>query len=37
MNIHTNARLKPVGRGLMMSRIEQESWSVARAAEASSV
>ena len=37
MNIHKNARLTPVGRALMISRIEQEGWSVARAAEASGV
>jgi len=37
MNIHKNARLTPVGRALMISRIELEGWSVARAAEASGV
>lgn len=37
MNIHKNARLTPVGRALMISRIEQEGWSVAQAAEASGV
>ncbi|PVM82441.1 leucine zipper domain-containing protein, partial [Caulobacter endophyticus] len=33
MNVHENARLTPVGRALMVDRIEQ-GWSVARAAEA---
>jgi len=37
MNVHKNARLTPVGRALMIYRIEQEGWSVARAAEASGV
>jgi len=37
MNIHKNARLTPVGRALMIARIEQQGWSVARAAEASGV
>jgi transposase InsO family protein len=37
MNIHKNARLTPVGRALMICRIEQQGWSVARAAEASGV
>jgi transposase InsO family protein len=37
MNVHKNARLTPVGRALMICRIEQEGWSVARAAEAAGV
>ena len=37
MNVHKNARLTPVGRALMISRIEQQGWPVARAAEASGV
>ena len=37
MNVHKNARLTPVGRALMISRIEQQGWSVAQAAEASGV
>jgi transposase InsO family protein len=37
MNVHKNARLTPVGRALMISRIEQQGWSVARAAEAAGV
>jgi transposase InsO family protein len=37
MNIHKNARLTPVGRALMICRVEQQGWSVARAAEASGV
>ena len=37
MNMHKNARLTPVGRALMIWRIEREGWSVARAAEASGV
>ena len=37
MNVHKNARLTPIGRALMISRIEQEGWPVARAAEASGV
>lgn len=36
MNVHDNARLTPVGRGVMIARIEA-GWSVARAAEASGV
>ena len=34
MNIHHNARLTPLGRAAMISRIEVEGWSVAKAAEA---
>jgi hypothetical protein len=34
MNIHQNARLTPLGRAAMISRIETEGWSVARTAEA---
>jgi hypothetical protein len=34
MNIHQNARLTPRGRAAMISRIETEGWSVARAADA---
>lgn len=34
MNVHKNARLTPLGRAVMISRIEDEGWSVARAAEA---
>ncbi len=34
MNIHQNARLTPLGRAAMISRIEVEGWSVARTAEA---
>lgn len=37
MNVHKNARLTPVGRALMISRIEQQGWPVARAAEAAGV
>ena len=37
MNVHQNARLTPLGRAVMISRIEDEGWSVARAAEASAV
>ena len=37
MNVHKNARLTPVGRALMISRIEHQGWPVARAAEASGV
>ncbi|WP_369058233.1 IS481 family transposase [Caulobacter sp. 73W] len=37
MNVHKNARLTPVGRALMISRIEDDSWPVARAASASGV
>jgi len=36
MNVHKNARLTPLGRAVMISRIE-EGWSVRRAAEASGV
>jgi transposase InsO family protein len=35
MNVHQNARLTPLGRAVMISRIEAEGWSVARASEAS--
>ena len=34
MNIHHNARLTPLGRAAMISRIETEGWPVAKAAEA---
>lgn len=34
MNIHHNARLTPLGRAAMISRIETDGWSVAKAAEA---
>ena len=34
MNVHKNARLTPIGRAVMISRIEDEGWPVARAAEA---
>lgn len=37
MNVHKNARLTPAGRALMMSRIEQQGWAVARSAEAAGV
>lgn len=34
MNVHKNARLTPLGRAVMISRIEDEGWTVARAAQA---
>ncbi|WP_026304620.1 IS481 family transposase [Kaistia granuli] len=34
MNVHENARLTPVGRALMVDRIERGGWSMAKAAEA---
>jgi transposase InsO family protein len=37
MNVHKNARLTPLGRALMVSRIEKEGWPVKRAADASGV
>jgi len=37
MNIHENARLTPQGRALMVSRILDESWRVADAADAAGV
>jgi transposase InsO family protein len=37
MNVHKNARLTPLGRAVMILRIEDEGWAVARAAEASGV
>jgi transposase InsO family protein len=37
MNVHKNARLTPRGRALMVSRIIDEGWSVASAAQASGV
>jgi len=32
MNVHKNARLTPFGRAVMMSRIEDQGWPVAKAA-----
>ena len=37
MNVHTNARLTPSGRAVMVSRIEDEGWPVKRAAQASGI
>ena len=37
MNVHKNARLTPRGRALMISRIEDENWSVKEAAAAGGV
>jgi transposase InsO family protein len=37
MNVHKNARLTPLGRALMVSRINDERWSVGRAAQAGGV
>lgn len=37
MNVHKNARLTPLGRAVMISRIADEGWPVRRAAEASGV
>jgi transposase InsO family protein len=37
MNVHKNARLTPLGRAVMISRIEDEGWPVAKAAAASAV
>jgi transposase InsO family protein len=37
MNVHKNARLAPLGRALMIERIEQQGWPVSRAAEASGI
>ncbi len=37
MNVHKNVRLTPLGRALMVSRIEDEGWSVSRAAKAAGV
>jgi transposase InsO family protein len=37
MNVHKNARLTPLGRAVMISRIEDEGWPVSRAAVASGV
>ena len=34
MNVHQNARLTPLGRLLMVQRIEEEGWTVAAAAKA---
>jgi len=34
MNVHQNARLTPLGRAVMISRIEDEGWSIASAARA---
>jgi len=37
MNVHKNARLTPLGRAVMVSRIEDEGWPVKRAAHACGV
>jgi transposase InsO family protein len=37
MNVHKNARLTPLGRALLVSRIEVEGWPVSKAAQASGV
>ena len=37
MNVHKNARLTPLGRAVMIRRIEEEGWPVAKAASASGV
>ncbi|MDE2486963.1 MAG: IS481 family transposase [Alphaproteobacteria bacterium] len=37
MNVHKNARLTPLGRAVMIRRIEEDGWSVKRAAAASGV
>src|SRR5580693_7133929 len=37
MNVHKNARLTPLGREMMIRRIEDDGWSVAKAAHASGV
>jgi transposase InsO family protein len=37
MNVHKNARLTPLGRAVMISRIEDGGWPVAKAAMASGV
>jgi transposase InsO family protein len=37
MNVHENARLTPLGRAVMVSRIDDDGWSVAKAATASGV
>jgi transposase len=37
MNAHKNARLTPFSRELMIERIRNQGWTVARAAEAAGV
>ena len=37
MNVHKNARQTPLGRAVMITRIEEEGWTVRRAAEAAGV
>jgi transposase InsO family protein len=37
MNMHNNARLTPLGRAVMIRRVEEEGWPVKRAAQASGV
>jgi transposase len=37
MNLHANARTCPKSRSLLVSRIEQQGWSLAAAAEAAGV
>jgi transposase InsO family protein len=37
MRMHANARLSPIGRGLLVDRVERESWTVRQAAEAAGI
>jgi transposase len=37
MNVHKNARLTPLDRAVMVSRIEEQGWPVKRAAQAAGV
>ena len=37
MRCHANARLSPIGRQLLVDRIEQESWTVQQAAESAGI
>ncbi len=37
MNVHKNARLTPLGRDVMITRIEEQGWPVSRAAQAAGV
>ncbi len=37
MKLHANARLSPIGRQLLVDRIERESWTVCAAAESAGI
>ena len=37
MRCHANARLSPIGRRLLVDRIERDGWTVRRAAESAGI